>query len=622
MSGPFDGPSHAYSECSLIQDERKERKSDVENSEDERRKTKIASLKKRALNASTKFKHSLKKRGRRKNENRVLSVSIEDIRDAEEEKVVNAFREALLQKRLLPPQHDDYHMMLRFLKARKFDIDKTVQMWADMLKWRAEFGADTIEEDFEFKELEEVLCYYPHGYHGVDKEGRPVYIERLGRVDPNKLMRVTTIERYLKYHVQGFENALKKKFPACSIAAKRHIDSTTTILDVQGVGMKNFSKNARDLIMQIQKIDADNYPETLHRMFIINAGQGFKILWNTVKGFIDPKTSSKIFVLGSKYQSKLLEAIDSSQLPDFLGGTCTCANEGGCLRSDKGPWKDPAIMKLVLNGEAIFDKQIVTVTVDEGKVAPCKQQKGRDGDTSTAESGSDVDDGISPLMSGSCGFVRLTPVYEEGKMNPQTSYFGNDDIVPTVDKGVDGVSKGKASGEKGMLSKDNLPLDSNCKTPSESSIRQPTAVLMAFLLKLLAFFRISKIGLQREVRGHMSDREHISSLERNIGPANKKKSENTSGQENARIDVLPSLFMRLEKMEQEIEHLNTKSMQIPPEKEELLFDSLIRMKNLESELEVTKKVLQDTILKQVELSERLEHMKASKSHKSFFCGKS
>ena len=148
--------------------------------------------------------------------------------------------------------------------------------------------------------------------------------------------------------------------------------------------------------------------QTLNRMFIINAGCGFRLLWNTVKSFLDPKTTAKIHVkLPFSFQtsqlfsvsywphlkplfmfingrflatntkpnfqksltpSKNLITLDLetvalssnmlfktlsshclfSELPEFLGGKCTCADKGGCMRSDKGPWNDPEIFKVVL----------------------------------------------------------------------------------------------------------------------------------------------------------------------------------------------------------------------------------------------------------------------------------
>ncbi|KAF8112735.1 hypothetical protein N665_0062s0079 [Sinapis alba] len=335
-------------------------KQDIETSEDERKIVKISSFRKKAISASNRFKNSFRRKTRW-NSSRIKSepggINAEDL------KSIDTFRQLLLQDDLLPTKHDDPYMMLRFLRARKLDTEKAKQMWSDMLQWRHDFGADTIIEDFEFEEIDEVVKHYPQGYHGVDKEGRPIYIERLGQIDANKLLQVTTMDRYERYHVKEFEKMFKIKFPSCSVAANKHIDQSTTIFDVQGVGLKNFNKSARELLQRLLKIDNDNYPETLNRMFIINAGPGFRLLWGPVKSFLDPKTTSKIHVLGNKYQSKLLEAIDASELPHFFGGRCTCEDKGGCMRSDKGPWNDPEILKMAKNPEAKFS----TISEDERK---------------------------------------------------------------------------------------------------------------------------------------------------------------------------------------------------------------------------------------------------------------
>ncbi|KAG4192441.1 hypothetical protein ERO13_A07G156800v2 [Gossypium hirsutum] len=563
---------------------RKEGNLDFETSEDEKRRpTRGRSLKKKAMTASTKLTHGIRKRGKRVADCKFAAISIEDVRDAEEEKAVQAFREALLAKDQLPSRHDDYHTLLRFLKARKFDLDKTVQMWEDMLNWRKENGVDTILQDFVYDEYEAVQRCYPHGYHGVDKQGRPVYIERLGKIDPTKLMKVTTVDRFLKYHVQGFEKAFVEKFPACSIAAKRHIDSTTTILDVQGLNWMSFGKVAHDLVMRMQKIDGDNYPESLHQMYIVNAGNGFKLLWNTAKSFLDPRTTAKIQVLGNKFHNKLLESIDPSQLPEFLGGTCSCLNDGGCLRSDKGPWNNSEIMKLVHSGDALYLRKTESSSDNDNLEAKLLSTKVASSEISYA----------SDVRSHTSDFMQLVSLSDKGQMSAPKSM--HDIIEP----------ESAAITEEANSTNDVTSIVTP-RNPRKKFVNQVIDFVVYFLLKLLAciFFFAPGLGRFSEAQdsnpqvGNLSNHEVAGSGSLGNGTLTEAKEES-----------LHPCWQRLQNLESLVTDLCNKPTNIPPEKEDMLLESLSRIKSIEQDLQRTKKALLATASKQVELAESLEHLK-------------
>lgn len=312
------------------------------------------------LSYPLKFRDSLTtKIGRSKS----LQIVLEGVPDPKDKPIVDSFRELLFLEGQLIGKHNDYHTLLRFLRMRDYDLSKAKDMFLNYLKWREDYRVDAIPKEFKFEEYKEVKTCYPHGFHGFDRYGRPVYIERIGMVDLNGLLQVTTIERFVKYHVSEQEKTMFLRYPACSIAAKKHIASTTSILDVKGVGVSNFSKPARYLFMEIQKIDSSYYPETLHRLFIVNAGSGFRILWKALKAFLDARTLAKIHVLGSNYQSNLLEVIDPCNLPSFLGGTCTCSDYGGCLLSDKGPWNNPEIVHTL---QAVFETEDLYTNGENG----------------------------------------------------------------------------------------------------------------------------------------------------------------------------------------------------------------------------------------------------------------
>ncbi len=134
------------------------------------------------------------------------------------------------------PQYDDYYM-LRFLRARQFDWDKTKLMFTNFLNWRKEKNVDNILKTFTFDEASAVKDVYPHGYHNLDRLGRPIYIERLGNLKLETLMGAITEERLQLHYIFEYENLLKLRFPVCSELAGRRVEQGLTILDLHGFTM-------------------------------------------------------------------------------------------------------------------------------------------------------------------------------------------------------------------------------------------------------------------------------------------------------------------------------------------------------------------------------------------------
>lgn len=74
-----------------------------------------------------------------------------------------------IRARGTPGCSPDWYFLRRFLRARQHDLKRAKDMYATSMRWRAEFGADTILDDFKFAERDAFISLYPQGYHKTDK---------------------------------------------------------------------------------------------------------------------------------------------------------------------------------------------------------------------------------------------------------------------------------------------------------------------------------------------------------------------------------------------------------------------------------------------------------------------
>ncbi|CAB3977346.1 SEC14 cytosolic factor-like [Paramuricea clavata] len=218
----------------------------------------------------------------------------------------------------------DEATLLRFLRAREFDVDGACRQYMATWEWRRNNDIDNILKTPRplTEELKNIMSY---GFHKFDKEGRPCYVEKTGRVDVSALLRLPE-DQIIRWHVWNTEKQIEQMAEK-SIELNKEITTLDHLHDLAGASLN--LRKALSLFTRLVKLDQEYYPERVGKIFLVNTPWAFPYLWRVAKSFLDPKTRDKCVVLNSLEMGKLLDYFEAEDLPVEYGGTCRCEN--GCL---------------------------------------------------------------------------------------------------------------------------------------------------------------------------------------------------------------------------------------------------------------------------------------------------
>eukprot|EP01062_Namystynia_karyoxenos_P020712 TRINITY_DN17831_c0_g1_i1.p1 TRINITY_DN17831_c0_g1~~TRINITY_DN17831_c0_g1_i1.p1 ORF type:complete len:326 (+),score=119.53 TRINITY_DN17831_c0_g1_i1:110-979(+) len=220
--------------------------------------------------------------------------------------------------------------MVRFLRARRMDVAKALDMFRAHVHWRSTNDVDQCAswrfgDPARFKEL------YPKYFHRTDRAGNVVFYDRCGRLRLKELLSIASVDQMVQYFIQTNEYITWHNL--CSDSATvRHV---TTVIDCNGLGWDVVrSPAAFDYVKKISAVSRDHYPESSACIIIVNTPSLFPLVWKVVSAWLPEKTRQKTFIPNSREQRDvLLRFIPEENLPADLGGACDCKGRGchlGC----------------------------------------------------------------------------------------------------------------------------------------------------------------------------------------------------------------------------------------------------------------------------------------------------
>ena len=222
--------------------------------------------------------------------------------------------------------------IVRYLRGEKWREKVAIEAIRKSIAWRRETDAASrphrLLRASHWPELtvaprSTVASGWRAGWHGCDREGRPVFIDRTLGMDVNGMKRASS-----EWGTEVVEMALAEAERHTEFSARHYklvgggapFETHVVVIDCAGMAMWTFTNHCIPVFKQISAQASAHYPDTVHSMIIVNAPRWFYSVYALVERFIDPVTRAKIQMCAST--EALFELIPKQALPPCLGGTC------------------------------------------------------------------------------------------------------------------------------------------------------------------------------------------------------------------------------------------------------------------------------------------------------------
>ena len=195
-------------------------------------------------------------------------------------------------------------IVLRYLRARKWNVELALKQLFETLQWRSQWGMEELLKNGEMNINQEEIQSGKTSFIGYDRMNRPInYVP-------------------VRYHFKGqFPIQSTEKLTVLTMEIGRKllhepIESVTVLFDLTDFSLKNMDyQHVRFLIHLLEHY----YPESLGLGLIVNAPWIFNSCWYMIKSWLDPVVQQKIHFI--KNLDELNEFIDPKLLPKHLNGS-------------------------------------------------------------------------------------------------------------------------------------------------------------------------------------------------------------------------------------------------------------------------------------------------------------